>query len=87
MAPKPNAEFKEVWDERRRERGMGVWVLGEGKNAKERGKGKWKGIKKGEEILVSYGRGFWGARRGEEAVEDEAGVLGEEKIQVQETKP
>lgn len=57
VAEKPNAEFKEIWDERRGERGMGVWVLPEGKS------GKGKGIKKGEEVLVSYGRGFWGARK------------------------
>lgn len=57
IAEKPNAEFKEVWDERRKERGMGVWVLPEGKS------GKGKGIRKGEEILVSYGRGFWSARK------------------------
>lgn len=58
IADKPNAEFKEIWDERKKERGMGVWVLEEGKS------GKRKGIRKGEEILVSYGRGFWGARKG-----------------------
>ncbi|KAE9380325.1 hypothetical protein N431DRAFT_361895, partial [Stipitochalara longipes BDJ] len=58
IAEKPNAEFKEIWDERRKERGMGVWVLPEGRS------GKGKGIRKGEEILVSYGRGFWGARKG-----------------------
>ncbi|KAK4230131.1 putative set domain-protein [Podospora fimiseda] len=57
---KANAEFKVVWDERRKERVMGVFVLGEGKS------GKVKGIRKGEEILVSYGRGFWGERRGDE---------------------
>lgn len=57
IADKPNAEFKEIWDEKRGERGMGVWVLGVGKS------GKGKGVRKGEEILVSYGRGFWGARR------------------------
>jgi len=57
VSEKPNAEFKEVWDERRGERGMGVWVWPEGRS------GKGKGIRKGEEILVSYGRGFWGARR------------------------
>lgn len=57
IAEKPNAEFKEVWDERRKEKGMGVWVLPEGKS------GKGKGIRKGEEVLVSYGRGFWGARK------------------------
>jgi hypothetical protein len=54
---KPNAEFKEIWDERRKERGMGVWVLPEGKS------GKGKSVRKGEEILVSYGRGFWDARK------------------------
>jgi len=59
VADKPNAEFKEIWDERRKERGMGVWVLPEGKS------GKGKGVRKGEEILVSYGRGFWGARKGD----------------------
>ncbi|KUJ23069.1 SET domain-containing protein [Mollisia scopiformis] len=57
VAERPNAEFREVWDERRKERGMGVWVLPEGKS------GKGRGIRRGEEILVSYGRGFWGARR------------------------
>lgn len=62
VADKANAEFKEMWDERRRERAMGVWVLAEGKN----GKGKARGVRKGEEILVSYGRGFWGARKGAE---------------------
>ncbi|TGO86014.1 hypothetical protein BPOR_0343g00080 [Botrytis porri] len=62
-----NAEFKEIWDSARGERGMGVWVLGEkAGGGKGKGVGKWKGIKKGEEILVSYVRGFWGARRGEE---------------------
>jgi hypothetical protein len=59
IAEKPNAEFKELWDEKSGERGMGVWVLPEGRS------GKGKGIRKGEEILVSYGRGFWGARRAE----------------------
>jgi hypothetical protein len=59
IAERPNAEFREVWDERRKERGMGVFVLPEGKSKQG------KGIKKGEEILVSYGRGFWGARKEE----------------------
>jgi hypothetical protein len=57
VAERPNAEFRELWDERRSERGMGVWVLPVGKSGKSRG------IKKGDEILISYGRGFWGARR------------------------
>ena len=53
----PNAEFRDVWDERGGrgsggERGVGVWVL-------RRGKGR-KGIRRGEEVLVSYGKGFWG---------------------------
>jgi hypothetical protein len=39
---------------------VGVWVLGGGK------KKKGVGIKKGEEILVSYGKGFWGERRADE---------------------
>ncbi|KAK4164566.1 hypothetical protein QBC43DRAFT_237134, partial [Cladorrhinum sp. PSN259] len=60
---KPNAEFRVAWDERRGERVMGVFVLAEGKNKK--GKGKGIGIGRGEEILVSYGRGFWGERRAE----------------------
>lgn len=66
-----NAEFREVWDGKRGERGMGVWVLGEkaAVGARGKGAGKWRGIRKGEEILVSYGRGFWGARREEECVE------------------
>ncbi|KAG0645948.1 Euchromatic histone-lysine N-methyltransferase 1 [Hyphodiscus hymeniophilus] len=60
IAEKPNAEFREIWDGRKKERGMAVCVLGEGKS------GKGKGIRKGEEILVSYGRGFWGARRADD---------------------
>lgn len=39
---------------------MAVWVLPVGKSGKHG-----KGVRKGEEIVVSYGRGFWGARRGE----------------------
>ncbi|KAI9866108.1 MAG: hypothetical protein M1813_001669 [Trichoglossum hirsutum] len=55
----PNAEFREriVGSERR----MGVWVLPVGKS------GKGKGISKREEICVSYGKGFWKCRKGEEA--------------------
>jgi hypothetical protein len=64
---RPNAEFCEVWNEARRERGMGVWVLGVGKSGKGKG-----GVRKGEEIVVSYGRGFWEARRGEGESEDGA---------------
>ncbi|KAK5652770.1 hypothetical protein OQA88_9626 [Cercophora sp. LCS_1] len=64
---KPNAEFRSVWDERRGEKGMGVFVLRAGKRAT--GREREVGIRKGEEILVSYGKGFWGGRRDEEEVE------------------
>jgi hypothetical protein len=74
VGERPNAEFKEIWDVARGERGMGVWVLEE-RNGKSP-KGKWKGIKKGEEILVSYGRGFWGARKRD--IEEEEEVMGSE---------
>jgi xeroderma pigmentosum group C-complementing protein len=53
---RPNAEFRECWDPVRRERCMGVFAL-------ERGnKGLNRGIAAGQEVLVSYGKGFWGAR-------------------------
>ncbi|KAH0545124.1 hypothetical protein FGG08_000736 [Glutinoglossum americanum] len=57
----PNAEFREriVGSERR----MGVWVLPVGKS------GKGKGIGKGEEICVSYGKGFWKGRESEREVD------------------
>ncbi|KAI1079872.1 hypothetical protein F5B20DRAFT_142188 [Whalleya microplaca] len=70
---RPNAEFRECWDVRRGgEKGMAVFVLPAGKNgARGRGKGG-AGIAKGEEILVSYGKGFWGKRRDEGLEVDEA---------------
>lgn len=46
-----NAEFKEVWDARTQKRGMGVFVLERGNGGKS-GKPKFRGIGKGEEILV-----------------------------------
>lgn len=63
---RPNAEFCEVWDVRRGEKGMAVFVLPAGK--KDQGKGS--GIAKGQEILVSYGKGFWGKRKEETGLED-----------------
>lgn len=60
-AARPNAEFCEVWDVRRGEKSMAVFVLPAGK--KNHGKGN--GIMKGQEILVSYGKGFWGKRKEE----------------------
>ncbi|KAF3761533.1 hypothetical protein M406DRAFT_242083, partial [Cryphonectria parasitica EP155] len=65
-AVRPNAEFCELWDARRGERGMGVFVL----PASKKMKGKGGGIGKGQEILVSYGKGFWDKRRREVEEED-----------------
>lgn len=79
-AVRANSEFGEVWDGRRGERGMAVFVLPAGK--KEAGKGKGVGIAKGQEILVSYGRGFWDKRReeagGDEEMNEEGEVLMDE---------
>ncbi|KAI2633243.1 hypothetical protein GGS26DRAFT_555892 [Hypomontagnella submonticulosa] len=60
VTDRPNAEFKECWDTRRGERCMAVFVLPAAKNA---GKKAATGVAKGEEILVSYGKGFWSKRR------------------------
>lgn len=70
VADGPNAEFKDCWvrlDEsnlsgasttRGWERRVGIFVLGKGKAKRK------KGIKRGEEILVNYGRTFWSERNG-----------------------
>lgn len=61
-ASSANAEFRDVWVETgggRSEKRMGVFVLSAGKSGKRA-----KGIGKGEEILVSYGKGFWNAVTG-----------------------
>ncbi|KAL6890745.1 hypothetical protein GGI43DRAFT_217628 [Trichoderma evansii] len=60
-----NAQFGNVWGERWGEICVGVWALGGGKKSKSKNvkKSDGGGIKKGEEILVSYGRGFWEERR------------------------
>lgn len=53
----PNAEFRDCWVEvghQQLEKRIGVYVLPAGKSGKRS-----KGIAKGEEILVSYGKGFW----------------------------
>lgn len=61
VAERPNAEFREVWSQRAGQRCMAVFVLpagsGNAKSAATR-----RGIAKGQEILVSYGKGFWGHR-------------------------
>jgi hypothetical protein len=58
---KPNAEFRVAWDPRTGEKCMAVFVVRAGKKAVEQD----VGIREGEEILVSYGRGFWAERRRE----------------------
>ncbi|CAK7262611.1 hypothetical protein SEPCBS119000_000047 [Sporothrix epigloea] len=70
--PRANAEFREVWDPRRGERGMAVFALPAAKRLRQRaaaGAGGSScnvgGIAKGEEILVSYGKGFWEMRQKE----------------------
>ncbi|KAI1088137.1 hypothetical protein F5B19DRAFT_27403 [Rostrohypoxylon terebratum] len=67
IAARPNSEFRECWDLRRGEKCMAVFVLPAGKNA---GKKAAAGIGKGEEILVSYGKGFWSKRRDENQDDD-----------------
>lgn len=49
VAAKPNVEFRQVWDEVTGWAKMEVWALSEG-------------LKKGDEVLISYGKGFWSAR-------------------------
>ncbi|RYO91680.1 hypothetical protein DL763_004913 [Monosporascus cannonballus] len=60
VSGRPNAEFKECWDSRRGEKVMGVFALPAGR---ARAKKSAVGIRKGEEILVSYGKGFWERRQ------------------------
>ncbi|KAJ9095972.1 hypothetical protein QFC21_005334 [Naganishia friedmannii] len=50
IASKPNCEFRQVWDPVSGWARMEVWTL------------PGVGLKKGEEVLVSYGKGFWAAR-------------------------
>lgn len=60
IAPSANAEFRDVWIDTgsgRMEKRMAVYVLSAGKSGKRA-----KGIAKGEEIMVSYGKGFWNDR-------------------------
>lgn len=56
VSRRPNAEFKECWDTRTGELVMGVFALLAGKACTKKSGG---GIRKNEEILVSYGKGFW----------------------------
>lgn len=64
--PGPNAEFREMLVDMgngKLIKVMGVFVRSAGKNAKGK---RAKGISKGDEILVSYGKGFWSERRKEQ---------------------
>jgi hypothetical protein len=56
----PNAEFKDTYIDLgngKIEKRVGIFVLRAGKSGKNT-----KGIAKGQEILVSYGKGFWNER-------------------------
>lgn len=58
----PNAEFRDVWVEVGGglvEKRVGVFVLSAGRSGKRA-----RGVKIGEEVLVSYGKGFWAERLG-----------------------
>ncbi|CAI6334628.1 unnamed protein product [Periconia digitata] len=62
VAAAPNAEFRHIFvdvGKGRVEKRMGVFVLSAGKSGKRA-----KGIERGSEILVSYGKGFWTERSG-----------------------
>ncbi|KAK1759716.1 hypothetical protein QBC47DRAFT_372886 [Echria macrotheca] len=74
---RPNAEFKMVWDSRIKERGMAIFVMPAGKKATRREREV--GIRKGEEVLVSYGRGFWNGRRKGDDAEGGEGEGGQEE--------
>ena len=59
----PNAEFRDcLYEDTEKgtfEKRIGIYVLGKGKSGKRSA-----GIGKGEEILVSYGKGFWSHQTG-----------------------
>ncbi|KAF2661830.1 hypothetical protein K491DRAFT_700852 [Lophiostoma macrostomum CBS 122681] len=60
VAGAPNAEFRDIYVDLgngKVEKRMGVFVLSAGKSGKRA-----KGIPKDQEILVSYGKGFWTER-------------------------
>ncbi|KAJ4375251.1 hypothetical protein N0V83_002337 [Neocucurbitaria cava] len=60
----PNAEFRDIYVDAgngKVEKLVGVFVLSAGKSGKRA-----KGIARGQEILVSYGKGFWTERQSAE---------------------
>ena len=63
IADRQNAEFRDCWIQiapGKWERWIGIFVLSAGKAGKRKA-----GIRPGEEILVSYGKGFWQERKTE----------------------
>ncbi|KAH7081799.1 hypothetical protein BKA63DRAFT_219565 [Paraphoma chrysanthemicola] len=61
VATAPNAEFRDIFvntSNGKAEKRVGVFVLNAGKSGKRA-----RGIGRGQEILVSYGKGFWTERR------------------------
>lgn len=67
IAERPNASFEDIFievkskkraDGHKWERRVAIFVLPAGKAQKRK-----NGIRAGEEILVSYGKGFWEARQ------------------------
>ncbi|GAB7341101.1 hypothetical protein MBLNU457_7414t1 [Dothideomycetes sp. NU457] len=83
VAEAPNAEFRDCWvqipavSEGVRgtwERRMGVFVLGAGKTVNRKRR---RGIVRGEEVVVNYGKGFWKERKGEGGVVEEADAVNE----------
>jgi hypothetical protein len=64
VCPAPSAEFRDIFVDignGKVERRVGVFVLSAGKSGKRA-----KGIGRGQEILVSYGKGFWSDRQSTE---------------------
>lgn len=78
VAEGPNAEFRDVWVEGKDGgyvRAVGVFVLNAGKKGGKRA----LGVGKAEEILISYGKGFWKDRLSDAAEDDgHDGILGGE---------
>lgn len=64
IAASANAEFRDIYvdiGDGKVEKRVGVFVLSAGKSGKRA-----KGIARGQEILVSYGKGFWTERQASE---------------------
>ncbi|KAG9676029.1 hypothetical protein KCU99_g9059, partial [Aureobasidium melanogenum] len=63
IADAPNAEFRDIWvqtAEKKWERWIGIFTVTTGKSGMRK-----NGIRPGEEILVSYGKGFWKDKKDE----------------------